>query len=126
MKHRLERVRELLRRTLGELIERDIQFDGALVTVCEADITPDLKQAHIYVSVLGGDPEAALATLRRHRKELQFAVSRRVILKNTPRLNFHLDVSAERGVRIIQLLDEIPAPAPDPEEDEADPRERNP
>jgi len=117
MNHRIERVRELLRRNLGELIERDLRFEGMLVTVSDADITPDLKQAHIFFSVLGGDPAHVLAVLRKHRVELQRALAGRVTFKHTPRLNFHHDASAERGTRILQILDEIPPPAdsdPDP------------
>ena len=123
MNHRIDRVRELLRRNLGELIERDFRVEGALVTVSEADITPDLKQAHVYISVLGGDPNAVLARLRDHRKELQHALSRRVVLKYTPRLIFHHDASAERGVRILRLLDDIPPPAADADADEEPPHE---
>ena len=46
MKHRLERVNELLKRELGELLGREVSFEAALVTVQQVDITPDLKHAH--------------------------------------------------------------------------------
>lgn len=126
MNHRIERVRELLRRNLGDLIERDLRFDGVLVTVSDVDITPDLKQAHVFVSMLGGEPDAVLATLRKHRSELQHALARRVVLKHTPRLNFHHDASAERGTRILQILDEIPDPGGSDTEPPADAAPGNP
>ena len=53
MKHRLLRVNELLKRELSSIITREITFDGALVTLNQVDVTPDLKHAHAYVSVLG-------------------------------------------------------------------------
>jgi ribosome-binding factor A len=121
MNHRIERVRELLRRNLGDIIERDLRFEGVLVTISDVDITPDLKQAHVFVSLLGGDPETVLAALRKHRVELQHALARRVVLKNTPRLNFHHDASAERGTRILQILEEIPLPAEDGPSSEGEP-----
>ena len=59
MKHRLLRVNELLKRELSTIITREITFDGVLVTVNQVDVTPDLKHAHAYVSVLGKEGQAA-------------------------------------------------------------------
>ena len=53
MKHRLLRVNELLKRELSTLFVREMTFEDALVTVNQVDVTPDLKSAHVYVSVLG-------------------------------------------------------------------------
>ncbi len=53
MKFRLERVREVLKRELGVIMGREIRFTSPLVTINDVDITPDLKQAHIFVSVIG-------------------------------------------------------------------------
>ena len=53
MKHRLERVNELIRRELGEIVTREFRFESKLVTIQQVDITPDLKNAHVYVGVIG-------------------------------------------------------------------------
>ena len=55
MKHRIERVCEVLKRELGQIILRELTFPTPLVTISGVDITPDLKQAHVYVSALGTD-----------------------------------------------------------------------
>lgn len=112
MKHRLERVREVIKRELSEIIAREISFGAALVTVQEADITPDLKHAYIYISVLGNesDQKHAMAKLQEHRKMLQAAMSKRVILKYTPQLHFRFDEALERGTRVIDLLEKIDIP----------------
>ncbi len=109
MKHRLQRICELLKRELGTLILRDLRFDAPLVSINSVDITPDLKNAHVYVSALGNDQQrkSAIATLEAHRSQLQQALSKRVVLKNTPHLHFQLDASIERGTRIISLMDEL-------------------
>lgn len=109
MSHRLIRVCELLKRELGLLISRQIKFEAPLVSIRAVDITPDLKQAHVYVSVIGTDSQknGALQLLEKNRPVLQREVSKRVILKHTPILNFKLDESIERGSRVIALLDEI-------------------
>jgi len=83
-----------------------------LVTVQNADITPDLKQCHVYVSVIGSDTDkkAALALLEGNRKPLQHLLSKRVVLKYTPQLHFHIDTAIERGTRVIEILDKIKIP----------------
>jgi ribosome-binding factor A len=108
MKHRLLRVNELLKRELSTIITRDLRFEDALVTVNQVDVTPDLKNAHVFVSVLGkGSAKAVIAELDDNRTILQAEMSKKVVLKYTPHLVFHLDDSTERGARIIQILDEI-------------------
>jgi ribosome-binding factor A len=108
MKHRLLRVNELLKRELSTIITRDLRFEDALVTVNQVDVTPDLKNAHVFVSVLGkGSAKAVIAELDDNRTILQGEMAKNVVLKYTPHLVFHLDDSTERGARIIQILDEI-------------------
>ena len=98
MKHRLLRVNELLKRELSSIITREITFDGVLVTLNQVDVTPDLKHAHAYVSVLGKEGQAAaMEKLEEHRVILQTALAKSVTLKYTPHLVFHLDDSIERG-----------------------------
>jgi ribosome-binding factor A len=115
MKYRLQRVSELIKRELSEIFTRELSFEGALVTITDVDVTADLKNAHVYVSILGSQEQkaAALAQMGGHRKDLQHLLSRRVVLKFTPHLHFKLDESVERGVRIIEMLDQIDIPADD-------------
>ena len=112
MKHRLARVNELIRRELGELIARECQFESKLVTIQQVDTTPDLKHAHVYISIIG-DTEAAhrdMALLHDARVQLQHDLARRIILKFTPQLHFKLDESIERGTRILNILDQLDPP----------------
>ena len=109
MKHRIERVCEVLKRELGRTILRELTFSTPLVTISGVDITPDLKQAHVYVSALGSDAQRqnVLTVLEQNRSMLQAQVSKRVVLKHTPHLNFKLDDSIERGSRVINILDDL-------------------
>jgi ribosome-binding factor A len=117
MKHRLERVNELIKRELGDLVNREVTFEAALVTVQHVDVTPDLKQAHVFVSVIGSEAEAkaAMSVLHASRAVLQHLLSKRVILKYTPHLHFKLDESIERGTRVISILEQIEIPPDEPE-----------
>ncbi len=111
MKHRLLRVNEVIKRELSSLIAREITFENALVTINQVEVTPDLKSAHVYVSILGAEGRVlAMDKLEEHRATLQAGLSRHVILKYTPHLIFHLDDSIERGARVIEILQEIEAP----------------
>ena len=112
MKNRLDRVNELIKRELSDLIRREISFSAKLVTIQQVDITPDLKHAHVYVGVIGTPDEQkeALNELHENRQRLQNEVSKRVVIKYTPQLHFKLDTSGERGDRILQILDELGLP----------------
>jgi ribosome-binding factor A len=113
MKHRLLRVNELVKRELSLLITRDMDFEPALVTVSSVDVTPDLKNAHVFVSVLGAKSKSeVLEKLEAHRAIFQADMAKTVVLKYTPHLVFHLDDSIERGTRIVEILQKLEKPEP--------------
>jgi len=116
MKHRMLRVNELLKRELSGIIAREMSFEGALVTINHVDVSADLKNAHVFVSVLGSDlGETVMSKLASHRATLQAELARHVTIKYTPHLIFHLDDSIERGARVIEILQEIETPRSDHE-----------
>jgi ribosome-binding factor A len=72
------------------------------------DTSPDLRQARVYVSVLGNEDETAatMAGLESAHGVLQQSVARELRLKHTPTLQFVFDESIHRGMRITELLDD--------------------
>ncbi len=115
MKNRPARVRELIQRELGALIMREMNF-AVLVTIQAVDLTADFKHCHVHVGVLGSEREQrdAIHALGERRPQLQHELSKRVILKYTPALHFHLDHSVERGTKVMEIMrqiDEITPPA---------------
>ena len=109
---RQRQVAELLHEEISLLIQRrarDPRF--GFVTVTGVEMSPDLRVAHVYVSVLGEgeDVEQSLASLRRaagfFRRELGASLS----LRYLPELNFQQDDTLERGLRIDRLLDSLHA-----------------
>jgi ribosome-binding factor A len=122
--HRLERINEVLKREFGDILMREMVFDAQLVTVQHVDVTPDLRNAHVYVSVIGSDVQAqkVIAQLNARRPYLQFVLSRRITIKHTPTIHFKLDSGIVRGTHIINLMDELnllPAVEPSPDEQAA-------
>jgi ribosome-binding factor A len=117
---RTDRVNELLKREISAALQRDMEFTDSLVTISGVEVTPDLKEAKVYVSVLGGSEKWVMDKLAAERGAIQTKVMSRVVLKNTPVLSFRPDHSAERGVEIVNLLDEVAKlpTAPPPEEED--------
>jgi len=119
---RLDKVNELLRREIGTIVQRDYEWSGKLVTIGAVEVTQDLKEGKVWVSVLGGDPLPVLEKLNRDHGSIQSRVMKRVVLKSTPVLRFVRDSSTERGVEIVNLLNEVDKipKAPEPPEGEKD------
>jgi ribosome-binding factor A len=121
MSRRLDRVNELLRREISAIVQRDYEWHGTLVTVNDIETTQDLKEAKVWIGILGGPAAPVLDKLNREHGAIQSRVMKRVVLKSTPVLRFQLDASAVRGVDLVNLLeavDKLPkAPEADPEAD---------
>jgi ribosome-binding factor A len=107
--HRSERVGELIRHTVADILARgevrDEAFDRHPPTIPDVRMSPDLKMATILVMPLGGKGAGAvLEALDRHKKELRVLVARRVNLKFAPDLRFALDTSFDAQARMDELL----------------------
>ena len=121
MKNRPARVRELIQRELGALIMREMNFTQ-LVTIQAVDLTADFKHCHVHVGVLGTERQQldAIHALAERRPQLQHELSKRVILKYTPALHFHLDHSVERGTKVMEIMRQIDEITPAAEEADED------
>jgi ribosome-binding factor A len=102
-----EALREVLSEGIGTLKDPRIGF----VTVTGVDTSPDLRQATVYVSVLGSEKkrDATIAGLQSSHGVLQSRVNSELRLKRTPQLTFEYDPTVERGARLSQLIDELNA-----------------
>lgn len=107
MSRRLDRVNELLRREIGSVVSKDYEWNGKLVTISAVEVTQDLKEGKVWTSVLGGDSSPVLEKLNRDHGAIQSKIMKRVVLKSTPVLRFVGDHSAQRGVDIVNLLEEV-------------------
>jgi ribosome-binding factor A len=107
---RHERVRELLKRAIGEAIRREFHVnDVGFITVNDLDVGGDLKSAVVFISILGNadQQKRGLQVLEEHRVRIQGLVAKSVVLKFTPTLKFIVDDSIVRGNRVLQILDEL-------------------
>ena len=109
MTERMRRVNEAIRESLaegvGELKDPRIGF----VTITAVKTSTDLRQARVYVSVLGNERkrEKTLAGLQSAHGVLQAKLADELRMKRTPQLTFEYDPTVERGMRMSQLIDEL-------------------
>ena len=107
---RHQRVRELLKREIGQIIRREIPTgDTGLITVTDVGLAGDLQSAAVFVGIVGTSEQQrkGLELLKKDRLRIQGLLGRAVVLKYTPKLRFVRDDSIERGNRVLQILDEL-------------------
>jgi ribosome-binding factor A len=117
---RLQRVRELLKREIGEAIRREFHVSEAgLITVNDVDLAGDLKSATVFISILGNPDQQkrGFQLLNEHRIRLQGFIGRAVVLKYTPKLKFAFDDSIVRGNRVLQIIEELEKASPAKEDE---------
>ena len=105
---RPRRVAELVQAELSRLLIGEFQDSSSgLLTVTRVDMTPDLHQARVYLSVFGTDnPEAVLDRIDKSKGYIRRTLASRVKLKYNPALFFALDPGPEHQDRIDRLLEE--------------------
>src|SRR5271154_740876 len=112
---RHERVRELLKREIGEAIRREFHVtEAGLINVNDVDMAGDLKSAVVFISIFGNaeQQKRGFQLLTEHRIRIQSLLGRSIVLKYTPTLKFVFDDSIVRGNRVLQILDELEKTSP--------------
>ncbi len=111
MTHRIQRLNSLLRHEISELLQRQVKDPrlGSFVTVTEVSISPDLRQARIFVSHIGSEEEKqeTLSALASASSFFRRELTRRLRLRRIPELSFQWDDSIERGVHLLKLIDQV-------------------
>jgi ribosome-binding factor A len=119
---RMRRVDEAVRQVLTDAVAQDLQDPRiGFVTMTSVKTTSDLRQARVYVSVLGDETQraATLAGLRSAHGALQRRLARELRMKRTPTLEFLYDDTTDRAMRVEELLDRTAGDGRSGEADEA-------
>jgi ribosome-binding factor A len=109
---RLERVNQLVKEEISLLLQRELKDPRlGFVTVTEVDVTPDLRQAKVYCSVLGSEEQwvSSFRALVSARGFIRNWLRRHLALRATPELSFRPDRSMEHAARMQTLLAELSA-----------------
>ena len=111
MSHRIERVNNLIRQEISELLRREVKDPrlGHFVAVTEVSTSADLKHAKIFVSCISSKEEreemlnALAAASGFFRREL----TKLLRLRRIPELSFHWDDSIEQGIHLLELIEQV-------------------
>ncbi|RME94390.1 MAG: 30S ribosome-binding factor RbfA [Verrucomicrobia bacterium] len=109
---RHDRVRELLKRELGLILQRELPAaEAGVASVNEVHVSGDFRSAVVYVGFVGDAAtcERGWAMLRERRAHVQELLGRALVMKHTPRLKFVLDHAIERGTRVLQIIEQLEA-----------------
>ncbi|RYG73839.1 30S ribosome-binding factor RbfA [Lentibacillus lipolyticus] len=107
---RSNRVAEQMKKELGELLSQRIKDPRVgFVTVTDVEVTGDLQQATIFISVLGSEEEKhdTLTGLAKAKGFIRSEIGKRIRLRKTPEISFELDEALEHGNRIEKILREL-------------------
>jgi ribosome-binding factor A len=107
---RVIRVGEVIRMEIANLILNEVKDPRVgFVTVTGVEVSPDLRDAKVMVSVMGGDKEkeSSIIALNNSKGFLQYKINEVLCMKFTPRLVFKLDESLDHSIQINKIIDKI-------------------
>ena len=108
---RLNRVNDMIRKELSELLMREIRDPrlSGLLSVTQVDTSKDLRFAKVFVSVMGSEEEKKQAEegLAAASGYLRRGLGERLTLRYVPALSFYRDDSIERGSRLLDIINEV-------------------
>ena len=109
MAQRTVRVNELLQREISDVLHTEWRDESVRITITGVDISPDLRNAVVYYSVIGTeeDRKAGRRLLGKQVNRIRAEVARRIVLKYNPEYKFVYDDSGARGVSLIDRLNEV-------------------
>lgn len=108
--NRLNRIDEELKKELSQIISYELKNPEAtgMISVTKVKITPDLKYAKVYVSILNSkSDEKTMEALKKSVGFIRSQIAKRVNLRITPELVFEKDDSMEYGMKIDSILKDL-------------------
>lgn len=110
MTTRQEKMRTVLMEEISDILRREIKDPRlGFFTIIDAEITSDFRHAKVFVSFMGTDEEkaASFGVLKRAEHFVKIEFGNRVKMKTRPEIEFHLDETVDRGIRMFELLQDI-------------------
>jgi ribosome-binding factor A len=105
---RADRVSDQMKQEIADILMRKIKDPRiGFVTITDVEVTDDLKNAKVFVSIYGSDKETTLKGLKSASSFIRAELGRRMRLKFVPEILFRFDSTVEKGAHIMELLREI-------------------
>ena len=100
---------ENIKRLMSEIFLRDdiLSVPGSIITVLEADVSPDAKNVKIYVDIFGNQQmhNKIVDALNKAAPHFRYQLAKQLTLRVMPEISFHLDTSQDRALRLESLID---------------------
>ncbi len=111
MSRRTERLSSFIQRELAMIIQRELS-DPRLIglpSITRVEVTDDLSQADVYITVMGtpGQQNAALNALRHSAGLMRTKLTKSLSIRQVPYLLFHIDEQLKKELEVLRLLDEV-------------------
>lgn len=119
--HRVQKAAQAVREVVSMAILTDLKDPRVQdVTVTFVEMTPDMRQAKVHVSVMGDETKQrlSLSGLKSAAGYLQSKIAKRIDTRYTPRLEFELDLGVKKSIQIAEILDRVLPKTSEPQNDE--------
>jgi len=105
---RSERVGDQMKQEIADILMRKIKDPRiGFVTVTDVDLSDDLRNAKVFISVYGGNKEETFIGLKSATPFIRSELGRRMRMRIVPEILFRFDSTVEQGAHIMELLREI-------------------
>lgn len=108
MTKRLQRINELLRQQISQILLKEINFNDGLITITRVETSTNLKQTKVMISVMPREKGlSVLQILKRNIFNLQQIVNKKLNMRPVPKISFEIDESEAKTQRIEELLKKV-------------------
>lgn len=103
------RVNVLVKQEISQLLHTRYQGQTVLITITDVSISPDLRNGRVYYSVIGEADEKKKAEkfFKQNAHDIRSQLGKRIVLKYLPHLKYVFDPSIQRGVDVVDLIDQV-------------------
>lgn len=110
MSTRQEKLEALLKQEIAEILRKEFGDPRlGFVTITDADVSPDMSHAKVFISILGSEEQKTegLKLLKHAQSYVRQLLSKRISLRTVPMIDFRLDSSVDQGMKITELLEQV-------------------
>jgi ribosome-binding factor A len=104
MSNRVQKVNELIKEEVSQILLTELDEHKGLVTITAVETTADLRQATIWYRVIGGDETETQKALDDKERDIQHILNSRLTMKYVPKITFRFDHSGDYVDKITKLL----------------------
>jgi len=105
MKHRIERLNALIKEELGKIFLKELNFENSIVTIMGVEVSKDLLNAEVKINVIPSSKLNETADiLRQNRNYLRYLLTKKINIKQIPKLNFKINERPEKEMEVEKLF----------------------